>query len=241
MMHKANGAQPERRSRRSGVMPATALLLALGQSATAADLLVVDSTAPGFSQGDVTPTGDPIDIPRDSALTLLAPSGGLLRIEGPWQGQIDAPEAADPGLIQRLVALFQTPSRRVEFGATRSVARCLTVDLDRDRDLCVSGAPSCVVFRSEARIAEPVVLGGPSGSTVQLRGGIGADMWRWPSDFISEGGTYLLKIGSAMARPLDVHLAPDLPSRAHEIAWMSEQGCTGQAQAALEGLADQTY
>lgn len=233
-MHE-NTRAPRKPGSRAG-LGALALVMALAVpgGAFADEMLVVGSTAPGLAPGDIAPTGAAIEIPRDAQVTLVSPSGGVVKIEGPWSGRIDGPEAAEgPSLIQRLYALFQMPDRRARFGATRSLSRCLVVDLEQDDDICV-GQPSCVVFQSEGRPQEPVTLTGPDGRRIALDQGLGSGMWRWPVDQVTESGTYQVHAGDAPAtKSLDVHLQPKLPTRAHEIAWMGEAGCVRQAQEAL--------
>lgn len=236
-MHGNRRARHEPAGRAGLGALALVVALAVQSGALADEMLVVGSTAPGLAPGDVAPTGTAIDIPRDAEVTLVAPSGGVVKIEGPWAGRIDGPDASEgPSLIQRLYALFQMPDRRARFGATRSLSRCLVVDLQQDDDICV-GQPSCVVFQSEGRPQEPVTLDGPDGRQIALDQGLGGGMWRWPVDQVTESGTYQVRAGDApTATSLDVHLQPKLPTRAHEIAWMGETGCVRQAQEALAEL-----
>lgn len=227
-----------REGARKGVLLAGAVALGLVHGAARADeLLVVESTSPAHAAGDLAPTGTEIDVPANTEVTLVAPSGGILKIEGPWQGRIEGPQSGDPGLIQRLYALFQMPARRSEFGATRSTARCLSVNLELDKDICVH-EPACVAFQATIEPQEPLVLTGPDGDQVQFSRGSGFGSWRWPGDFIQTSGTYTVTTGDGQASKLQIHLQPEVPGEAHAIAWMSEQGCLRQAQEALAELSD---
>lgn len=212
----------------------------LAGGAVADEMLVVGSSVPDLAPGDVALTGRALEIPPDSEVTLVAPSGGVLKIEGPWSGRIEASGADEgPGLIQRLYALFQMPDRRARFGATRSLSRCVTVDLDLDDHICVA-EPSCVVFQAEGMPQAPVAMDGPDGTSVALTPSVGSGSWRWPADLIRQSGAYTVRAGDGgMPTSLEVHLQPDLPTRAHEIAWMSETGCVRQAQEALVGLVEE--
>lgn len=228
--------------RRPWPLPAVALALGLGMApaggALATEMLVVGSTAPAFAAGDVAPTGREIEIPADSQVTLVAPSGGVVKIEGPWSGSFGGASAeGDGGLISRLYALFQMPDKRRRFGATRSATRCLVVDLAEDDDICVA-RPSCVVFQSDGAPQEPVSMASPDGQTIALNRGVGSGMWRWPGDQVRQSGSYLVRAGRTLTpKSLDVHIQPDdLPTPAHEIAWMGERGCVRQAQEALASL-----
>lgn len=230
--------RPDGRSGRgwAGLALAASLLMAGG--AAAEEMLVVGSSAPGLAPGDVAPTGRSFEIPRDSEVTLVAPSGGVLKIEGPWSGRIDTPsDDGGPGLIQRLYALFQMPDRRARFGATRSLSSCVTVDLEQDDDICVA-EPSCIAFQTAGQPQAPVTMQGPDGTSTALAPSVGGS-WRWPGDLIRQSGTYTIRAGEGGSpKALEVHLQPDLPTRAHEIAWMGEAGCVRQAQEALAALSD---
>ena len=225
--------------RRQALVVAAGMLLT-NAGAAAEEMLVVGSSVPGLAPGDVAPSGQTIDVPPDSEVTLVAPSGGVLKIVGPWSGRIDAPEDdGGPGLIQRLYALFQMPDRRARFGATRSLSRCVTVDLDQDQNVCVA-EPSCVVFQSDGTPQAPVTMTGPGGTSTALTPSLGAGSWRWPGDLIRESGSYTVQAGDGQpSRTVAVHLQPELPSRAHEIAWMGETGCVRQAQEALAALVEE--
>lgn len=242
MTNQSRRAPRDGMKRRPRLLAATAVALALAASGdvAASELLVVGSTVPGLAPGDVAPTGTEIEIPADTEVTLVAPSGGVVRIEGPWSGQFSSGASeSEGGLIQRLYALFQMPDKRSQFGATRSLSRCLVIDLERDEDICVA-SPSCVTFQAAGAPQEPVSIAGPDGTTVALNQGVGAGMWRWPGDRVTESGTYLVRAGETLTpKSIEVHVQPEggLPSRAHEIAWMGENGCVRQAQEALTELA----
>lgn len=242
MTNQSRRAPREGVMRRPRLLATTALAVMLGTSGpvSASELLVVGSTVPGLAPGDVAPTGSEIEIPADSEVTLVAPSGGVVRIEGPWTGQLSSgARESEGGLIQRLYALFQMPDKRSQFGATRSLSRCLVVDLERDEDICIAN-PSCVTFQAGGAPQDPVSIAAPDGTNLALSRGVGAGMWRWPGDRITQSGTYLVRTDETpTAKSIDVHVQPPsgLPSRAHEIAWMGENGCVRQAQEALTELA----
>jgi hypothetical protein len=241
MTNESTRAPREGVTRKQRLLAATAIALGLTAAGhlQASELLVVGSTVPGLAPGDVAPTGADIEIPADTEVTLVAPSGGVVKIEGPWSGQFAGGTAdSEGGLIQRLYALFQMPDKRSRFGATRSVSRCLVVDLEKDNDICIA-RPSCVVFQAEGAPQEPVSIDAPGGESIALSRGMGAGMWRWPGDLVHESGTYLVRAGETLTpKSLEVHLQPDdLPTPVHEIAWMGENGCVRQAQEALTELA----
>jgi hypothetical protein len=201
--------------------------------ASAGELLILGSTTPTLRPGDVRPSESTIEVPRDAAVTLLASSGGVLRIEGPWQGRIEAADYKG-NLIDRLVALFRMPPRDRELGASRAAENCLAVDLDEVHDVCL-GPSACIAFEKREPRRERIFLEAPGMKPVEVSSV--RDTWPWPKDLPIRPGTY--HIGTDLDRSpieLRIHQQPKLPSRAHIIAWMTETGCTEQAQEALSRL-----
>ena len=140
---------------------AAALAVGLAGGALAEELLVLHSTVPGLEPGQVAQTGKPIDIPRDTDLTLIAPSGGVLQIEGPWQGQIEAqPSVEGGGLIGQLISLFKAPAPETRLGAMRSFSNCELVELGRIRDVCIPES-GCVEIRTSGEIPRSLIAEGP--------------------------------------------------------------------------------
>jgi hypothetical protein len=238
-MHGMRRPWPERRRRIWPPLLLAALVMVWAQPQTAAadDLLVLESTALELKPGDVTHAGARIEVPRDAQVTLITSSGGVLRIAGPWSGTIGSPsESQNSGLIGRLVSLLQSPPSRSQLGATRSAGACLAVDLEHDRDLCVSG-PTCVVLQSRDAGREPLIVQAPDETVAEAPAAPEHFGWTWPRNLDLQPGEYLIS-GRSAALPaeLRVHRQPALPSRVHTVAWMTEQGCTGQARDILRRL-----
>jgi hypothetical protein len=239
-MHSTRQLWPERQRR---LWPLFLLVvLAIGwapaQPAQADELLVLESSTLHLKPGDVTRADSVIEVPRDAQVTLVSSSGGVLRIDGPWRGTIGgAPDAGGGGLIGRLVALLQSPPTRTQLGATRSAGTCLAVDLEHDRDLCVAG-PTCVVLQSRDAGREPLILQGPDQTVAEAPAAPQHFGWTWPRDLDLQPGTYLVSGKSAvLPAELRIHRQPELPSRAHTVAWMTENGCEAQARDLLRRLA----
>lgn len=237
-MHDTRPPRPEPRRWR---LPPLLLALALtGLSplvADAGELLVLESSTLDLEAGDIAREGEVIEVPRNAQLTLLAPSGGVLRIEGPWRGRLDGPGDDGGSLFGRLVALLQAPDPRRQIGATRSVGSCVAVDLERDRDVCVTGS-TCLRLLGPKRRSRALTVVGPDASAAEAPLAPDRYGWNWPSGLDLKPGTYRIS-GSDFEAPteLQVHRQPELPSQAHAAAWMSEVGCTSQARQVLERLA----
>ena len=219
-------------------LPAVALALVVSGTAGAGELLVLKSTAPGLMPGDVAAAGAPIEVPRETSVTLVAGSGGVLRIEGPWSGRIDTPAPEAQGVISKLAALFGAPEPTARMGVTRSVLdACVPVELGVDEDVCVEPS-GCLTLRSPVTSGK-FVLDAPDGSMIQLERTAGNDAWRWPAAVPVESGDYLVWTEQmADTRSFELHVRPELGGSVEDIAWMSEAGCTAQARAALDRLAE---
>jgi hypothetical protein len=239
-MHGMRQLWPERQRRLWPFVLLVALAIGCAQAQTAAadELLVLESSTLHLKPGDVAPSDSVIEVPRDAQVTLVTSSGGVLRIEGPWRGTIGgAPDAGGGGLIGRLVALLQSPPSRSQLGATRSAGTCLAVDLEHDRDVCISG-PTCLVLQSRDAGRDPLIVQGPDATVAEAPAAPQHFGWSWPRALELQPGAYLISGKSAvLPAELHVHRQPDLPSRAHTVAWMTEQGCTAQARDVLRRLA----
>lgn len=220
-----------------GAVLGLAMAAMLGGSVQAAELLVIASTVPELPAGATTTTGTSLDVPRDSDLTLVAPSGGVLRIEGPWQGRIEAPAAdEDAGLIGQLLSVFQAPEADTSLGAMRSFDDCEMVELGRTSNVCAP-ASGCIEIRTAGEVPRSLAALAPDGGEVELERAIGGEIWGWPRGTKLQAGDYLLTPAGESAQVLSVHLQPPLESEAHQIAWMSQAGCMSQAKAALAEIA----
>lgn len=210
-------------------------LTGIQAAACAGELLVLKSSTPGLQPGDVKESGSPIEVVGEATVTLVAASGGVLRIEGPWRGRIEAPDD-DDGLIQQLTALFRAPPPRREIGASRALETCVMIDLDQDHHICF-GPSTCLGFESGDGNGERMVIEGPDLSPVEVHRSPARPNWRWPKDLPLRAGLYRIQM-DADPRPteLRLHERPQLPSAAHEAAWMSGVGCTKQAWEALTRL-----
>jgi hypothetical protein len=210
-------------------------LTGIQAAASAGELLVLKSSTPGLQPGDVKESGSTIEVLGDAAATLVTSSGGVLRIDGPWRGRIEA-AADDDGLIQQLIALFRAPPPRREVGATRALETCVMIDLEQDQDVCF-GPSTCLEFESGDGNLERIMIEGPDLSPMEVHRSPVRPNWRWPRDLPLRTGVYRIQI-DAGHRPaeLRLHERPRLPSAAHEAAWMSEVGCKKQAWEALTRL-----
>lgn len=239
-MHDMRRPRPDAK-RRHWRWPPLLLALALtGAQPLAADageLLVLSSTTLDLEAGDTAQEGEVIEVPRDTELTLLAPSGGVLRIEGPWRGRLEGPDAGDGGLISRVVALLSDPAPRRQIGATRSMGGCMPVDLEQDRDVCITGS-TCLTLLGPERKSRALTVTGPNASAAEAPLAPDRFGWTWPSGLDLEPGTYRIA-GADLDAPVELrlHRQPELPSKAHAAAWMSDVGCTAQAREVLDRLA----
>lgn len=237
-MHDMRRPRPDARRRRwPRLLLALALMGAQPLEADAGELLVLDSSTLDLEAGDVAREGEVIEVPRDTKITLLAPSGGVLRIEGPWRGALNAPDDGGSSLIGRLMALLQDPAPRRQIGATRSAGRCVAVDLEQDRDVCISG-PTCLTLHGPERGTKSLIVAGPDATVAEAPLAPDRFGWTWPRGLHVEPGTYRVS-GADLDAPTEfrVHRQPKLPSEAHAAAWMSEVGCTAQAREVLARLA----
>lgn len=78
------------------------VLVAFGSTADAADVVVLDSTAPSIGAGDVLPEETQVEIPSGATVTLIMSNGETRLVGGPYQGAIGETFAANSGALEAL-------------------------------------------------------------------------------------------------------------------------------------------
>lgn len=219
-----------------------AFTFALSSAAFAADMVIVASTAPAFSAGQIIQHDTPLDIPAGSSITVIAQNGQSRTLTGPYSGApgIGSGSGGKDGVVASLSGLFAGSGQE---SATLGVMRSIpplppsdpwVVNIGRSGDHCVPAKGSVQFWRAQADRTQILVLkhmGKPRAKS-QADWTQDAQILTWPEDVPRiDGGTYLARIKDGKtARKVTLHIAPDgLKSDVHSAAWMADQGCRRQA------------
>ncbi|MEC9345379.1 MAG: hypothetical protein VYB54_04075 [Pseudomonadota bacterium] len=227
---------------RSGLSPVLAgLVSCLAVAAVdAAEIVVIESTAPGIESGSILDSAATVSVPAGSFIVVVEEDGSSRTIDGPW----DAPLAAAAtdgggGLVASLGKLVaERETEHQVLGAIRAAPGqvaldSFVVDITRTGPVCVPDGGAPVLWRPGTMAAESeITLTAPDGTSARLLWPDGAQRLAWPESLpAGTGARYAVRLATA-PRPVGVELRripADIVAGPAQAAWMYEQGCVSQA------------
>lgn len=245
--------------RRAAAVIAFSALSAVPGSAqeTVASYVVLASTAPDFTVGQLVEDSATLEVPQGASLTLIDPVGQIRVLQGPFLGRlrIDPEDQSEPSFINDLASIIaQADATDVSLGMGRSTLApevspwLVAMDDSLPGDLCVSPEGQLVFHRGnadrEGRDSISFAAADGTGEAV-VTWGEGDDLLRWPEALpLVDGAVYLLAPGvrgatavSEAAMPVTLHLTPpDLGTDAHVAVWLAQTGCELQAEAMVRRM-----
>lgn len=224
-------------------------LMTMVFSAQAAQLIVVASSAPTLKPGQVVNSGAPIDIPDGASVTLVSRSGKTVTLKGPHAGPagIGGGNSEDARLIASLSGLFAGSGKETSsLGTMRAAVKRAppndpwVINIEVHGDHCVPAKGPVKLWRANSKKARILILKNLGDKTkAKADWPTGASTLIWPSQVtLKEGAYYLARLkNSRTARRLILHLVPEnIPTDAHRVAWMADNGCQKQAKLLLARL-----
>ncbi|MBI3113091.1 MAG: hypothetical protein HYZ04_01085, partial [Rhodospirillales bacterium] len=158
------------------------VLAAIALPASAADLVVVASSAPGVAPGSVVKSDAVLKIPAGASVTLISGTGKTVTLKGPHSGPPGAggDGAGSPDLIASLSGLLTGSERETgALGTMRALAPTApptdpwVIDVGQSGDHCVAAAGAATLWRGSSSHARFV-------SIIDLKDNSQADA-DWPS------------------------------------------------------------
>ena len=225
------------------------ILFTLSFASRAQDLVVVSSTAPSVTPGQIIKADASLDVPAGASVTLVSESGKILTLTGPHSGPpgMDGGGGGDANLLSSLSSLLSASGKETaSLGTMRAVSPPKppgdpwVINIGRSGDHCVAEGGPAMLWRAKSAKAVSLSLKNLTDrSRSKADWPAGAATLKWPPGVtMAEGAKYLVRIkGSRTASKLVLHLVPgDLPTDAHRAAWMAGKGCVKQAKRLIARL-----
>ena len=227
--------------------------LALVVPASAAEIIVLDSSAASIKAGSVIQSDAVVNIPAGRKITIMETDGSVRAISGPFDGAVSksAKAGGESHLISGLAKLVTERSeRKAVLGAVRAVdkngdeAGLYAVDVTKSEIFCLPAGKNPVLWRPDRLNldAQFAIRNWHNQDDVRVA------MWRrgdstlaWPPNLqIGGGADYVLRMDVALQdTQLRVHRIPqDLNTTADRVVWMAQTGCERQARLLLDDMID---
>jgi len=237
----------------------------LASTATAAEAVVVASTAPGYALGQILADGTSVSVPDGAGVMLLFASGRTLRVKGPYTGPFDSmrDKAQDTagrsplgGLLssERFVQTDLGAARALGSPLNKAAERAFVVDPGVAGIYCVPAGGLPTLSRPQDRSLSPVTLAPvtlPSGG----RGNTATVAWAsegaseapmpWPPGLPLDNGAEIQVSGpdgvprhTLSFRTLDAVPGGNAANGAALALRLAGAGCARQAAALLTPLRD---
>lgn len=233
----------------SAVVLTAVVFFAVACPALAAQFFVAASTAPGLTRGAIIDGDEALSLPEGARVTLIAPDGKTVTLDGPFHGPPGGGAGADDrGLFAALSKLVSPQNASIaSLGGTRGGPESMPEDpfavaLGVSGSHCVPASQPVRLWRPDTKRPSLLTIRPGSGSVqapVEAFWPEGTATMPWPEDLApEEGATYLIRLDNGVfLTKVVLHRVPaGLPSAAHRIAWMAGHGCTRQALRLLEKL-----
>lgn len=216
-----------------------ALILALASAAAqAGELVVTKSTVPGLDPGTIIDGADKLSLRAGHRLSLIAPTGRVINLVGPYQGVPDASTGGprEEKLVTTIATLMTGHGRDAsQLGATRDAAarrgrQVWAVEVGATGAQCVQKGQAPVLWRPGAANGGPIELSKAGGARARVDWPKGAALASWPRKVpIEDGAGYVLA-----GMPITLHVVTASPGNPAELAAvLTEKGCEAQALAVL--------
>jgi hypothetical protein len=214
-----------------------AIVLGLSAAAQAGELVVTKSTVPGLDPGTIVDGADKLTLKAGHRLSLIAPTGRVINLVGPYQGVPDASASGprEEKLVTTIATLMSGHGRDAsQLGATRDAAarrgrQVWAVEVGASGAQCVQQGQTPMLWQPSAAGGRAVELAKTGGAKVRVDWPKGEALATWPQQVpIQDGATYLLA-----GRSVTLHLVTPTGNPAELASALTEKGCEAQALAVL--------
>lgn len=232
-----------------------AITLGTAQLCDAKQLVVIDSSSPQYTAGQVIDGNQKLSLASGSRITVVGDDGKVIKLEGPFAGVVgtasDAGGAGGVVVVEAISKLFsgETPESGAlgTFRGVRGPSPMGTkapdvwaIDVSQSETQCVPGGMVPTLWRSQASRELTIAveyLGSKTGALVQFPAGV--EVVAWPAQVpLQDGGRYSIRDANDTWRSgLTLRVIPvDQTSTIARAAWMAENGCAAQARTLIANL-----
>ena len=226
---------------RIAVILVALVILLFARTASAAEVVVIDSTAAAYPEGTMIDAEAAIRLAPGERVTLVSGTGAVRSLEGPHDGPALPAGAArdDPTLLDALAKLVRDGGAEKAAGVVRGMEKGHPpdpswIDVSRAGTYCVAEVGPAILWRPDARREDALSILAPGrAAPVKLPWPAAAETLRWPAEVpVEDGATYRLRqMSRLLAKRIRLNLVPpNLASPAHRVAWMARNGCARQAR-----------
>jgi len=232
----------------------SALVISIG-SASAADLVIIAASDAGdqFTPGAILQSEQVLKVPVGGRLTLLAESGAIIKLDGPYSGPAHVPNssvgtksiAGWSAALTKIAGLVSKDKKQsTVIGASRYIAPPLAnlpdawaMAVDSSGHRCVR-ADNVDMWRRKASARADLALRSKSARQTGLVWAAGHDRMALPQQFVEDGTLIVMNIGTEPRRfimhvlPLDID--PMQPGAV--LLWMIDNKCDRQAHTLIRRL-----
>jgi len=220
-------------------------LVGAARTAGAADLVVVSSRGVALKAGQAVDSTQPLVLKDGQQVELIAPTGQLIKLHGPWdkppiaEGAANAPDAS----VALKALLTQNLARSESVGVVRGTNAQVVppdpwlLDITRVGIRCVPASSQIVFWRPGGGGAAALSVEPYDRSwRARAQWPAGADRMVMPGTLpLTNRSTYIVGLNGKNT-PVTLVTVPAAASNdAMRAAWMIQEGCDAQAQALLQG------
>ncbi|HUN50302.1 MAG TPA: hypothetical protein VMU42_04275 [Candidatus Sulfotelmatobacter sp.] len=229
------------------------LLALTAAPALAEDFVVVESSAPTIAAGAQIASGSAVTVPDKARVVLLAASGQIVTLNGPFQGVPAATGGAggDSRLLTAVASLVHANTQESgSVGAVRAADvqwRAATIKAPHDvfaidasdgGDACLDDPEHAMLTRNPSDPAGSMTIHAMDGdATAKVEWPASTARMPWPKELkLADGATYVIEPpGQASAAMTTVHLLPAAPAQSdiERVKQLTDAGCTDQAKLLL--------
>ena len=223
---------------------------AIGPSPAAAQMYIMESTAPSIRVGSALDMETAIVLPAGSHIRAVLPSGKTQTIKGPYRGTVADLAKGQPineGVTAWLRNILKTGgSTETTPGLTRSVARPASrpraafswsaIPL-ADGTVCVEKGAKVQLIRPPSSAAERAsVVDAGSGQQAEAQWEAGSEAADWPAGMAPRADvTYYVLVSGRPRRQITMRVLDRLPAEDDVLAELQRLGCRGQFEAWVRG------
>jgi hypothetical protein len=219
-------------------------LLVTARPAAAVDLVVVSSRGIDLKAGQAIDGAQPLVLKDGQQVELIAPTGQLIKLHGPWDRPPIAESATNaPDVTDALKALLtQNLARRESVGVVRGTNAQIVppgpwlLDITHVGIRCVPESSQIVFWRPGGGGAAALSVE-PYDRSWRARAEwpAGADRMAMPGTLpLTNRSTYIVSLNGKNIPVTLVTIPAAASNDAMRAAWMIQEGCDAQAQALLQ-------